>query len=68
MSVPHVQHASQNVGIVYSDILGVVVLVVRDHLEAVLSFLLQALHVQHLVVGEEVDAVAGELPDRDVYE
>lgn len=55
-------------GVVDTDVLGVVVLVVRNHLEAILAFLLQALHVQHVIVGEQVDTVAGELPDSDVDE
>ena len=55
-------------GVIHADIFGVVVLVVRDHLEAILAFLLQTLHVQHLVVGEEVDTVSVEFPDRDVHE
>lgn len=55
-------------GVIYPDVLWVVMLVVRDHLETVPAFLLQPLHIQHLVVGEEVDTVACELPNRNVDE
>lgn len=55
-------------GIVDPDVFWVMVLVVRNLLEAIFAFLLQALNVKHFILGEEVASIPRELPDRYMYQ
>lgn len=40
--------------------------IVRNHLEAILAFLIQALNVKHFVVAEKIGAFSRELSDRNI--
>ena len=66
IGIPDEQHTRLDVRFIKKDVLGLVLPIVRQHLEFVLTLHLQTLDVLKALVREEVDSIANELFDADI--